>query len=269
MIVQVKDFNIQKIADSGQCFRMEKLGENLYCNVAYGRYIEIKQLSETEIDVSCSKHDWDTVWFDYFDLDYDYLPIYKSIIENKKQDMFMYDAAYFSYGIRILNQPLFETLISFIISQRKNIPAIKSCINKLCEKYGYKRYDTNTEKYYYTFPRAEKMIELTDDLGLGYRKEYIEEACKLVITGELNLSALYKMNYEQCLYGLKQLTGVGDKVANCVILFAGGHKEAFPIDVWIQRIIDNEYNGVFDSSRYSGYAGVIQQFMFYYYRSLH
>ncbi len=221
--------------------------------------------------VNCDYYAENQYWYYYFHLDYDYTNIVSTL--RNGNDQFLKKAVEYGEGIRVLRQEPFEMLISYIISQRKNISAIKTCIEKMCKKYGARRTvrQGDKEKRYYTFPTAETLSRLTeeelDELGLGYRSAYVLQAARQVAYGKLVLDNLFKEDYTKVIATLKGLYGVGDKVANCVALFGLEHIEAFPIDVWIQRIIDNVYKGHFDVSKYTGYAGIVQQYMFYYYRN--
>ena len=178
----------------------------------------------------------------------------------------MSNAIEYGWGIRILRQDLWEMIISFIISQRKSIPAIRSSIESLCQAYGEDIVvgDVNFK----AFPKAEALSRLSlDDLkahGVGYRDKYILAAANDVVAGRLDLDKLSNMDEEEARAALLDLFGVGIKVANCVLLFALHHVDSFPIDVWIQRVIDQEYGGQFPIEQYSGFAGIVQQYMFYY-----
>ncbi|MBQ9980347.1 MAG: DNA-3-methyladenine glycosylase 2 family protein [Oscillospiraceae bacterium] len=176
----------------------------------------------------------------------------------------------FGKGIRILNQDSWEALCSFIISQCNNIPRIKGIINVLCEQWG-KAIEFEGRRFY-TFPGAEIIAALDESdlspLRCGYRAEYIIKAARAVAGGEIDLEALKKCSDGEALSALKSLRGVGDKVANCVLLF-GLHKlDSFPVDVWIRRTVREKYGRGFDpAAAFGQYAGIAQQYMFYYARS--
>ena len=131
MRISNKNFNIKQIADSGQCFRMNPISENKYSLIAFDRYIELEQVEEHIIDISCNEEDFELIWKDYFDLDYDYDRIVDDLTSGS--DEFLKAAASYGSGIRILRQDPYEMLISFIISQNKTIPSIKTCIERICE----------------------------------------------------------------------------------------------------------------------------------------
>ena len=272
MIVHKENLDIKQIAESGQCFRMNEIEDNKYSTVAYGRYIELTQIDENTVDFSCTEDEIDEVWKDYFDLSYDYKSIVERLISG--EDEFLKKSAEYGKGIRILRQEPFEALISFVISQNKNIPAIKTCIEGICKEYGEPVITPEcVESEYYTFPTPEALANANKDdlrkLKTGYRDEYIIGAAKAVYKGELDLKVLIESPHEVAVELLMELKGVGMKVANCVSLFGLHHIEAFPVDVWIKKILDDVYDGRFDLNLYDGYAGIVQQYMFYYIRSAH
>lgn len=270
IIVHNKNFDLKQIAESGQCFRMTKMEENKYCLIAYEKYLELKQLEEDQIELCCSREQFNQVWEDYFDLNYDYDAVVQNLINGS--DRFLCDAAEFGKGIRILRQEPFEMMISYIISQNKNIPAIKNCIEAICRQYGEKKLHSDTNTVYYTFPTPETLASAQKEelrsLKTGYRDEYIIKASEAVINGEIDLSYLKNCNYEDAIRILKSVHGIGEKVANCICLYGLHHIDVFPIDVWIARIIKEVYQNNFNPQIYTGYAGIVQQYMFYYIRNV-
>lgn len=269
--IQYPYLDMKKIAESGQIFRFNVYDDE-YSLVAGDKLLFIKEDGDEYI-LSCSESEFEEFWIDYFDLRLDYSDFEKNI---PPDDLFLINAAEYSYGIRILNQDKWEMLISFIISQRKSIPAIKSSIEKLAKTYGkkidmqvpdfIKNIDKNSE--FFAFPTPKALADASiDDLNacsLGYRSPYIEASAKAVYRGDIDLEALSKLDDNELLAALMSLKGVGIKVANCVALFGYHRIAAFPIDVWIKRMIDEHYDGEFPLKRYDGYAGVIQQYIFYY-----
>ena len=269
--IEYPHLDMKKIADSGQIFRFNVYNDE-YSLVAGDKLLFIKEDKNGYI-LSCSEFEFENFWMDYFDLRLDYSDFEKNI---PADDLFLINAAEYSYGIRILNQDKWEMLISFIISQRKSIPAIKSSIEKLAKRYGkkidmkvpdfIKNIDKNSEFFAFPTPKALADASL-DDLNacsLGYRSPYIEASAKAVYRGDIDLEALSKLDDNELLAALMSLKGVGIKVANCVALFGYHRIAAFPIDVWIKRMIDEHYDGEFPLKLYDGYAGVIQQYIFYY-----
>ena len=266
---KIRHFSFDLICDSGQCFRMTKLDDNKVEVIAKGKYLIITS-NKDEVTFSCTKEEFEEVWKDYFDIDNstDYEKIINSI---DADDVYLRNAATYGDGIRILNQDLFEMIISFLISQRNNIKRIRSVIKKLCEKYGEKKIykgENNEEIVYYDFPTPEALVsaDINDirALGTGYRDVYIKKAAEDVVTGKLDLDKLKTLKYEEAKETLLSLYGVGNKVADCICLFALHHTDAFPMDTHIISIVNNEYNGSFPFEKYKGYSGVLQQYMFFY-----
>jgi len=251
----MKNFDIKQIADSGQIFRFNEIEDGKFELIAGDRKLDINTLEPFEVT--------DEFWSHYFDLETDYGRFIKAIPES---DRFLTAAARYGSGMRILRQDTWEMLISFIISQRKSIPAIKTSVEKLCEKFGTRK------NGYYAFPtpkqleRAE-MDELCE-CSLGYRAPYIYECARKVASGEYDLKAWEKLDDDELRSRLMGIKGVGIKVANCVMLFGYHRIGAFPVDVWIQRIVDEQYGGSFPLELYEGFSGVIQQYMFFYGRSM-
>ena len=273
MIIRNKNFNIKQIAESGQCFRMNPISEEgklKYSLIAYGRYLELEQLEDEVVELSCSKNEYDEIWHDYFDMDYDY----HRIVENLKsgRDQFLSQAATYGHGIRILKQEPFEAAISFIISQNKNIPAIKNCVEAICNRYGEKSVCSRTGKEYYSFPSATILAEAANEelrqLKTGYRDAYIISAARAVTSGAIDFTYLINCAFEEAVVELKKIHGIGEKVANCIALYGLHHIEGFPVDVWILRVLEEIYQNQFERELYKGYAGIVQQYMFYYMRHL-
>jgi N-glycosylase/DNA lyase len=250
---------------------MNEIRDNRYSVIAYGRYLELVQIDEKQIGFTCSEEEYEEIWQDYFDMDYNYNRIVANL--SKGSDDFLKSAASYGSGLRILKQEIFETLISFIISQRKNIPAIKMCIEQLCCKYGERKISYECGgKEYFTFPTPEKLAaaDISDlrKTGLGYRDEYIRKTSQAVVNQDIDLEGLKQVSYDEAMLKLLNLSGVGIKVANCVSLYGLHHIEAFPVDVWIARILKDVYRNEFSLEPYTGFAGIVQQYMFYYIRSL-
>ena len=267
MIVSIKDdFDLDKIAESGQCFRWAKDDSGAY-RIIHGKYcLRIRPLDDDAFELSCSEDEYRDVWYDYFDFGTDYRAVRERV--DKAEDPFLARACEYGKGIRILRQDPWEMLISFIISQNKNIPAIKKSVELLCEAAGKQREDEYGE--FYLFPTPEEILSLNEEelavCRLGYRCRYVKAAAVDVAEGKLDLERLCNMPEEETIDVLKSVCGVGTKVANCVSLFGLHHIDTFPIDVWIRRILDNEYPNGYPKEKYSPYNGIYQQYMFYFYR---
>ena len=256
------DFDAQKIAQSGQCFRMTCRPEDTVCVNAFGKILLIQKKEENRWCFSCTQEEFDTIWKNYFDLDFDYAN-YRALC--LPEDSFLKESLEAGMGIRILRQDPWEMLVSFIISQRKSIPAISKAIELLCQNFGEPFYVG--EEVYYAFPTPQAIAALNEaDLracGLGYRAPYVLHAAEVF----MNTPALREntLSLQELRAALMQIHGVGIKVAECVALFGYHRLEAFPIDVWIQRVMEHVYSGAFPK-QYQSAAGVLQQYLFCYAR---
>ena len=260
----VSDFDLVKTFECGQCFRWQ-IQENLeYTGVAYGRAARLRQCGNS-VFISGTIEDFETVWCNYFDLDRDYTEIRQKLCI----DNFMHRATEYGEGIRILRQDKWEALCSFIISQNNNIPRIKTIIDTLCREFGDA---INFEgKQYHTFPVAERLAILDTEqmapLRCGYRAEYLIRTAKMVANGTVDLETLSKSTPYAARAVLKTLHGVGDKVADCVMLFGLHMLDAFPLDVWMKRAVVKHYGPNFDPAVFDPYAGIAQQYIFHFMRN--
>lgn len=262
------DFDLKKIVDSGQCFRPKEIQPDLFRFITGENILCIRERGEGLFEVDCTSEDWERVWKNYFDLETNYANIRRDIgnfAAGKPYEKILREAAEFGKGIRILRQAPFEMLISFIISQRKNIPAIRSSVERICERFGRCVGDV------YLFPLIEDMtnldIEDLEGLGLAYRKAYIKDAADKVASGMIDFAELETFSDNDIIEDLKLITGVGDKIANCVALFAYHRVDRVPIDVWIKRAIKDDFGGENIFSSFGKNAGILQQYIFYYKRT--
>jgi len=264
-ITDISDFDLVKIFECGQCFRWNADENGVYSGVSRGCAARVRQ-NGNSVFIKYDDDDFENVWKDYFDIDRDYAHIRRHICI----DDFMRRASSFGAGIRILKQDSWEALCSFIISQRNNIPRIKIIIKNLCEIFG-DRFESGG-KFFFTFPSASRLSMLDEaslaPLRCGYRARYILDAARAVADGKLDLDALSKVSSLDARAVLKKLRGVGDKVADCVVLFGFNMLDAFPVDVWVKRAIDTYYNGDFNHTVFDPYGGVAQQYIFYYTRNV-
>lgn len=256
-------FDVGQIHRSGQCFRMEENDNGEFSVCASDKYVKVKKSEEGWQLLGVSEAD-EGFWRHYFDLDTDY-KIFRAKID--KKDSYLTAASEFGSGIRILNQDLWEMIITFLISQQNNIPRIRKCIENICACYG-ERKDNGFGGYYDTFPSAEALSKASEDdlraLNLGYRSKYIAVTAKKIAGGEVDLERIKSMAYPEAREALKELYGVGMKVADCICLFGLHHMEAFPIDTHIRHVLDRHYTEGFPFERYSGCQGLMQQYIFYY-----
>ena len=251
--------DLRQTLESGQCFRWKMGEDGVYRGISGSRPLSVRQEEEgiTLLDIAEEDKDY---WLSYFDFSTDY----NAVIAQFSADEILKKASEENRGVRILRQEPFETLISFIISQNNNIPRIIGIIDRLCESFGEKRGD------YYGFPTAQRLSALSPEdlapLRAGFRNRYIIDAARKVAEGTVNLEEIYDMDYESGKTLLKTITGVGDKVADCVLLFAYHKTEAFPSDVWIKRIVAEYYSDGLPECM-GKYKGIAQQYLFEYFRN--
>ncbi len=263
--ITAENFNIYQIYDSGQCFRMlPRSGEEAVCSVvASGRYLEMQKDEDAWV-FSCDEEEFESFWRGYFDLEADYRGYIEQI---NPRDAYLRQAADFGSGIRILHQDLWEMIVSFLISQQNNIARIRRCIENICGSYGEARTNFRGETYY-TFPGPEALAGLDEDAlkacNLGYRSKYVVRTARSVVSGEVDLEAVARMPYRKAKEELLKLFGVGEKVADCICLFALHHLQAFPVDTHISQALQEHYKRGFPRRRYRGAEGVMQQYIFYY-----
>ena len=321
-IDNIKDFNLEHIFECGQCFRWEKQEDGSYTGVAKGRIVNmryvpdaantgVRQSSSSDHDgasqgspsgkltiTPCTKEEFDTIWRPYLDLDRDYAAIKKTLSDG---DPVMKKAAEYGYGIRILKQDLWETIVSFIISQNNNIPRIKGCIERLCENFGDPIEPSDSAAgnagsckadavsgtgkagsgkadadscpglgdVRFDIPTPERLAGLTEEdlapVRLGYRAKYIIETARAVCEKGL------PKDFEE----LSALCGVGPKVASCISLFGMQDYSSFPIDVWVMKVMHELYGlpeknkkemAEFARKKFGELGGFAQQYLFYYMR---
>ncbi len=251
-----------KTFDCGQCFRWNPDESGAYCGVAAGHAARV--FSEGDYVYIQTREQSLDFWHGYFDLDTDYDAARRSV----EICDYLKECAEYGSGIRILRQDKWEALCSFIISQCNNIPRIKTIVERMCSLFG-ERIDTGWGTFF-SFPQAERIAELTlEDLAAlrsGYRAKYILSAAKDVSSGAIDLEALALMSGNDARTELKKLEGVGDKVANCAVLFGLHCMDAFPVDTWIKKALGTYFQPDFDPACLGEYAGLAQQYMFYHAR---
>ncbi|HPY44193.1 MAG TPA: DNA glycosylase [Clostridia bacterium] len=264
MLAKIPDFNLALTANSGQSFRFHQQGKGVFSLTACGRHVFIEQLPSETCRFSCNAEEFASVWHPYLDLDRDYSALGALIGAN---DTFLARAYQYARGIRILRQEPFEALICFIVSQRKSIPAIRSCVEALARRYGK---PICPDAFAFPEPAALAAANAAElaACGLGYRVPYVLETARMVDGGVVSLEALRHLDDAALEAALQRFPGVGRKVAACVMLFAYQRMEAFPVDVWIERVLREHYPEGFPAYRFKGMAGILQQYLFCYARHL-
>ncbi|HIU76460.1 MAG TPA: DNA-3-methyladenine glycosylase 2 family protein [Candidatus Pelethocola excrementipullorum] len=261
--LELKNFNMEQICNSGQCFRMNRIGDHGYEVIAGEHYLDLEQEGDT-CRFDCTQQEFQEFWSPYFDLDRNYGAYIESI---DPTDEYLTTVAAYGSGIRILKQDLWEMIVSFLISQQNNITRIRRCIGNICSRYGEKKKNPNGVAYD-AFPTPEALAAATDEdlkaCNLGYRSKYVIRTAQSIVSGEVSLEAVKGMEYDEAKAELMKLYGVGGKVADCICLFALQKLEAFPVDTHIRQALEKYYQHGFPMERYQGYEGVLQQYIFYY-----
>lgn len=274
VLEDIKDFELPHIFECGQCFRWDMLEDGSYVGIAEGKAVKIYKSDSTVTIKNTTKEDFEKFWRNYLDLDFDY----GSLKQSLSKDKVLASAIKSGEGIRILNQNLWECIVSFIISANNNIPRIKGIIKTFCENFG-EEIMLEGEKHY-TFPSAERLSGITAEdlkpLRAGYRDKYIIDAIEKVNSHAVDLELIKSAPYEEAKREILKIKGVGNKVADCILLFGAGKKNAFPVDVWIKRVMEtlykDEMNGCdiasFAKERFGEYGGYAQQYLFYHMREM-
>lgn len=273
IIEGVGNFNPVHVFECGQCFRWIKQKDGSYNGTAKGRAINVSFNSDKLIISNTTIEDFINIWFEYFDLGRDY----SSIKEKLKKDEIMRKAVDFGYGIRLLKQDIWETLISFIISANNRIPMIMRTVDTLSRTFGTAVH--LDDKDYYTFPGtdilADASMERVQESRCGFRCKYIIQASQMVRNGDVSLGRLAQLDAGSAREELKKLPGVGGKVADCTLLYSGTKYEVFPTDVWVKRVMGALYFKreashaeiqEFAKQYFGELAGFAQQYLFYYAR---
>lgn len=275
-----KLLNPSVICSSGQVFRLRgDFGEYQACTGDKTAYFVQQRSHHNRWEfIVDNTEDWENTWVDYFDLDTNYAKYNEQI--RQVGDPYVVSALNQFTGLRILKQDLWETLVSFLLSQNNNISRITNNVWNLCYKYGDYKTSPVIELIhrgcdtYWAFPTPEQLVKvdvctLQEQIRIGYRAEYLHNLAAMVVNGQFSLEELKQMDYQDSLKYLMQVKGIGEKVANCVALYGLHHMEAYPIDVWMKRILETVYPK-YTKSRYRayldgcypGFQGYIQQLQF-------
>ena len=279
ILKNARSFELKDIFDCGQCFRWNKEVDGSYTGVFGNNVLNVSKQGKDVIFKGICEEDIETTCKKYFDLDRNYEEIKDKL---SKIDEHMKKSIEYGRGIRILNQDLWETIISFIISANNNIPRIKGIIERISKKYGNEIIYNG--KSYYTFPTVEELsnakVEDLRGLGLGFRDIRVYETTHMILDKKVDLKELEQEDFNKVRETLLTLSGVGPKVADCILLFSTLKRwEAFPIDVWVRRVMNELYIQNEDETKvnktqiekiakekFGNLAGIAQQYLFYWKR---
>ena len=276
IIMGQTDFDLTHIFECGQCFRFDKDETGAYIGTAYGKTVKISKQDEAVTLHQTSMADFNDIWHSFLDLDRDYSQIKYELTKNG--DPVMRAAVNCGSGIRILRQDLWETIISFIISASNNIPRIKKIISLLCTNFGDEHeYMGNI---YHSFPSPEKIASLDiSDLSViraGFRDKYILSCARDIVSGKIDLERIKNSLTPDAKSLLMNVSGIGNKVSDCILLFGLNRFNSFPVDVWIKRVMEfcyfsSEEQSIrtisdFAAERFGDLGGIAQQYLFFYAR---
>ena len=279
-ISNIDSFELKDIFDCGQCFRWNEQQDGSYTGVFGENVLNVSKVGNDVVFKGICKENIKETVENYFDLNRDYQKIKNQLMQIDEN---MKKSVEYGQGIRILNQDLWETIISFIISANNNIPRIKGIIERLSKKYGKEIEWDNTK--YYTFPTAKALKDVTvqeyRELGLGFRDIRLYETTHMILDKKVDLEAMKNNpNTMEVREQLLSLSGVGPKVADCILLFSDLKRfEVFPIDVWVRRVMNDLYIHNEDETKvnkkqiekiaqekFGDLAGLAQQYLFYWRR---
>ncbi len=274
IVYNIENFDPVHIFECGQCFRWDRKENGHWFGVANGLALELALDGSNLILYNTTEEQFLNFWYSYFDLGRDYGEIKAKLSEN---DPVMAKAIEFGHGIRLLKQDFNEMLISFLISQNNGIPRIKKIIESLCSNFGEPI--QFLDKVCYSFPSLKRIQELElDDLKIikaGYRDKYIIRSAKQILDNEVDMNIILEGDVQSARQEMLKLFGVGEKVADCILLFSGTRYDIFPVDRWVKRVMAELYLGYeadykelydFALERFGQLAGFAQQYLFYYAR---
>ena len=279
-IEDIKSFEPKQVFECGQCFRWNAQPNGSYTGVFGKNVLNVEKINNKIIFQGICDDDIEKICINYFDLNRDYEEIKRTL---SRVDENLAKSISYGEGIRLLNQDLWETLISFIISANNNIPRIKKIIENLSKKYG--KEIVFQGKSYYTFPSPEELKDVTindyREVGLGFRDKYVKKTTQMILEQQIDLEEISRIDKtDEIKEKLMEFPGVGEKVADCILLFSNLKRlDAFPIDVWVRRVMKELYFPEEDEKslnkrkiqelaykKYKNLAGIAQQYLFYWKR---
>ena len=268
VIKDIKDFDLENTITCGQIFRFIKEEDNSFTIVISDRVINLKYDGSNLYIDSNKKDNLEEVIKKYLDLDRDYISIINKI---KKMDSKLSEYLDNSIGLKMIKQEPLECIISYIISQNNSVRNIQNSLNLISKKYGEKIIFKNKE--YYLFPKLDKLINITEEefrqCKVGFRDKYLVGIIKSINNKELNINKIYEMSSDDAINYLISFKGIGMKVASCILLFAFGKFDVYPVDTWVKKFMFDNY-GIegepsirkYASETYKEYSGLAIQYMF-------
>lgn len=273
ILEDVENFDARAIFTCGQAFRWYEEKDGSFTTVHLGRVLNVLNEKDRVVFKGTNLEEFKKIWLDYFDLNTNYKEIRKTLSGNE----ILVNAMEYGKGIRILNQNHFEMLISFIISANNMIPRIKKSIEVISMRYGKFICEDENRKYY-SFPTVEELSNATvEDLRefakVGFRDKRIFDTVNMILNDKIDLNSFESLETDVLREELLKFSGVGNKVADCIMLFSYKRGEVFPVDVWIKRVMEKLFikqetpvkKIAKEADRIFGkYAGYAQQYLFYY-----
>ena len=268
----VSDYDLAATLSSGQAFRWREV-DGTWENVLAGRWVRLTSDGKTiAARVTRPISNWQ--WLrEYLQVDLDLQSIYDGF---PSDDPHLAAARRTCGGLRLLKQDPWETLAGFICSSNKQIVQIQQIIGEVCERFG-----DPVRNGWYTFPTAARLASLTEadlrDCRMGYRAKYLHATATMIAAGEIDLPAIAVLDYESAKAELQRLPGIGPKVADCILLFAYAHPQAFPLDTWIIKALRQLYFPrrnptpkqlrAFIQKHFAPHHGYAQQYLFHHVRT--
>ncbi|MEB3072512.1 DNA-3-methyladenine glycosylase family protein [Parvimonas sp. C2] len=273
ILEEVENFDVRAIFTCGQAFRWYEESDGSFTTIHLGRVLNVLNENGRVIFKGTNLEEFNEIWMDYFDLNTDYKEIIKELSKNE----ILANAIEYGKGIRILNQNHFEMLISFIISANNMIPRIKKSIEVISTRYGKLICEDKNRKYY-SFPTIEELSkatveELREFAKVGFRDKRIFDTVNMILNEKIDLDNFENLETDILREELLKFSGVGNKVADCIMLFSYKRGEVFPVDIWIKRVMEElfikEETPVKKIAKeadkiFGKYAGYAQQYLFYY-----
>jgi N-glycosylase/DNA lyase len=268
----VRDYDLAATLGCGQAFRWEHCDDR-WRGIVDARWVELRQHGN-QIFARTAEPQTDWRWLEhYLQLDLDLAAVLATFPDDEP----MRRAVAACRGLRLLRQPVWECLASFILSSTKQIVQIRQIIGELCTRHGDPVRTPESELPAFAFPRAEQIAALSEqklrDCKMGFRAPYLLATARAVAGKQINLTALPRLRLAEARAELLKLPGIGPKIADCVLLFAGGFPTAFPVDVWVTKSLRQSYFHnrrvnlarlrSFSATHFGPHGGYAQQYLFH------